>query len=819
MKSGRIVKFFRAKRFGFIAQDSRFKVLSSRDLTKDGFFDRVKSEIEMGFSVVVPGIRDEIPRELRRGRKEFEAFKQVHERLKGMFGTNYSVEKRNPFPSTLRPNSTHHIKHPSLEEICPYVYIVRKKDIFFQLEEDEIQSLSTDLNDLRVTFQIGEGRKGPEAYQIELLQDAPEHTEAFGRNSKELPVEFLRHIYDFMIEKDRNSWIVVGDETGDLNEFRGKNPENHAATMCWIAIPPNSNLPPLPPFFHVVDNKHYFEQAISSIANHQEVIMHQFRYKSGEEINDVPDASNQVHLIMWKDTLPLVLSEIAELCEEPTNVKIYIENVGHLSAGMPPLPGLLANWKKSMKQAWRNLIITEAKVLAKNPLEHPWLGYPDALGYLNTGRNWEDITLAKDVASLEQRTNLTPYRQNSLERVNRFFTAPHNPENFVKALFDFQQRDLEEYVKKFLGPLLTRHLQSFNQKNWRNLLEYMENNSESLQSQNAIHVIFEHCDFEQTLEMLTTDSYKFNFLMAALGSSNHSGDTKRSQTCKLLIDGLVESGFEPESHRKRHYNNLANGANDNEFDFELNMDDVGELLREFEEENALEMKINRKLAGAYAMTLALKGTEESLEIAWGLEEIIRDYAEASDPGGGDYARRLNLQAELLLAMENYEQARTHIETIIPEKVELDLLTLIETDGFLLAALMKACVLTNQGPSKYKVYSSFVTALLNHRHPSQRIAYWTARWAWQLGINDDAVAQHSTIHLLGLRQKPFFKKEAPGIILSCELLDLKHLGVIDADVEQFHSNVLAASTETTRQWVSAHPPTDEDWLAPLNFNYR
>ena len=118
----------------------------------------------------------------------------------------------------------------------------------------------------------------------------------------------------------------------------------------------------------------------------------------------------------------------------------------------------------------------------------------------------------------------------------------------------------------------------------------------------------------------------------------------------------------------------------------------------------------------------MEGTEESLEIAWGLEEIIRDYAEASDPGGGDYARRLNLQAELLLAMENCEQARTHIETIIPEKIELDLLTLIETDGFLLAALMKACVLTNQGPSKYKVYSSFVAALLNHRHPSPRIAY-------------------------------------------------------------------------------------------------
>ena len=65
MKAGRIVKFLTAKRCGFISQESQFKVLSPRDLTKDGFFDRVKTEIEMGFSVIVPGIRDQLPRELR----------------------------------------------------------------------------------------------------------------------------------------------------------------------------------------------------------------------------------------------------------------------------------------------------------------------------------------------------------------------------------------------------------------------------------------------------------------------------------------------------------------------------------------------------------------------------------------------------------------------------------------------------------------------------------------------------------------------------------------------------------------------------------
>ena len=634
----------------------------------------------------------------------------------------------------------------------------------------------------------------------------------------------VKGIYEQIASDHRDSWVILGDETGDLSEFKGLDPTNHVATMCWIAVPPKSNLPPLSPDFHVAHKsfergRELLQQASNNLLNNPDVLMFQFQFASGSEIQDVPAESAQVHLTFWKDTLPLVLNHVANLTKKPTNVKIFIENVGSLQAGTNPIIALLPTWKKGMGRAWENLVIDDMKILSKNPLEHPWLGYPDALGFFNAGREWGESELKRTIRTLEKKVIATPYRQAALERINGIFTTPHSPYDFVKKMFDFPQRDQKEYISKFFEHHLRKQVRSLTQRDWRNLLEYMENNSETLQSQNTIHVIFQHCDIDETLQKLKSDTYKFNFYMALLGSSNHSGDTEQSKMCKFMIDGLFDAGFEPESHRKRHYNNLANGANDNEFDFELNIDDVGELLREFQEENALEIKINRKLAGAYALTLALNGTEESLEIAWGLEEIIRDYAETSDPGGGDYARRLNLQAELLLAMEKYEQARIHIETVIPENIDQDLLNLIETDGFLLAALMKSCVLTNQGPSKYKVYSSFVTALLNHRHPSQRIAYWTARWAWQLGLKDDEVARQSTVHLLRLCQEELFQKEAPGVILSCELLDLKHLGVIAANVEQFHSNVLAASTETTRQWVSEHPPSDEDWLAPLNFNYR
>ena len=100
-------------------------------------------------------------------------------------------------------------------------------------------------------------------------------------------------------------------------------------------------------------------------------------------------------------------------------------------------------------------------------------------------------------------------------------------------MFDFTQRDQEEYISKFFGHHLRQQVKSLTQRDWRNLLEYMENNSETLQSQNTIHVIFQHCGIDETLQKLKSDIYKFNFYMALLGSSNHSGDTEQSKNVQI----------------------------------------------------------------------------------------------------------------------------------------------------------------------------------------------------------------------------------------------------------------------------------------------
>jgi hypothetical protein len=109
--------------------------------------------------------------------------------------------------------------------------------------------------------------------------------------------------------------------------------------------------------------------------------------------------------------------------------------------------------------------------------------------------------------------------------------------------------------------------------------------------------------------------------------------------------------------------------------------------------------------------------------------------------------------------------------------------------------------------------------LNEHHPSQRIAYWFCRWAQEIAQTDNELFRTCINHLLSLKDIPFFQKEAPGIILACELIDLNKRGLIEEEHESFLQNVLDNSEVFANEWVSNNPPNEDDWLAPLNFNYR
>jgi hypothetical protein len=128
-------------------------------------------------------------------------------------------------------------------------------------------------------------------------------------------------------------------------------------------------------------------------------------------------------------------------------------------------------------------------------------------------------------------------------------------------------------------------------------------------------------------------------------------------------------------------------------------------------------------------------------------------------------------------------------------------------------------LSGEGEDKFIEYSKSVPASLNEHHPSQRIAYWCVRWAHTIDHTSSPIVGECSEHLINLMNEPLFTHDAAGVMLACELLDLKHRGLVDVDAASFMQLVLSNSAESTREWVAAHPPNADDWLAPLNFNYR
>ena len=746
-----------------------YVIIDPKKILLQDTIQHIKTTIEQNGAILIPGILRRFPNSFGRIKKnkEFDVVDKIEAHLKEAFD-NLSVRKYDLFRPKNKTDGTSITGHPYLQETSPFTWLIRKKSV-------------------NVSF----------------------------NPRKKIPDALLQFIYSHIIEQDEDCWVIVGDETGDLGEFMGKEPENHQASMGWVVIPPKSDLPSLPSSFHVHDNEEHMNIATDHLLGSQGVQLYQFQYASGTRIEGVPSESAQMHLNFWKDTLPLVLNKISEHSEGIPKVRIYIETVGELEPGTNPVTALLSNWKLAMGDGWVN--IEKATVLAKSPLEHPWLGYPDAVGFINSPKSWKNSELKTKIAELKKRLVESPYRQYELGKINGLFLTKQPPVQFVKALFDFPQRDMKEYIVEYYGQQLKQRIEILTERDWYVILGEMEQHSAALQGQNATSVIFAHTDIKATLSKLKTGSLKFNFLMALLGCSNHNGDTRRSEFCKFNIEELLASEFEPTWPQKLHFLNLSNGANDNEFDFSIDDEKLSELLEKVNNDG-FQYDDERKLAGAYAQTLGLRCTEDDLNLAWEIEDLLRADS-ARDPLSQNHARRLNIKAELLLARSENIRARSFMEVDIPNEISDDLLSIVRTDGFFLACLLKSCALCEEDSTKFMVYSSYVEAMLDNRHPSQRIAYWTARWAWQIGLENDPIVQICIDHLIRMTNNEIFTKEAPGLILSCELLDLSALGLIEFDAQEFYNMVLQHSTASTRTWVQQNPPNEEDWLAPLTYNYR
>ena len=752
-------------------------------------------------------------------RKKDENLSKVLKKVEVSF-PDYNCEKFIPYDAT---------KHPFLNESTYGAIIIFPEKNDNNFSNETLSSLT--VKDLKqICRENGLIVSGLKKDIIERILEKLQSNYALTESEIEQCIIGVTQIIHKQQIANRKGWVILGDETGKLHEFVGRN-STRKSRMLWVVVPPDCDLPPLHPNFHGSDIELFggdLEQAMHALSIHSDKVKtFIFSYEKG----DIPASVNKLpfrhpgHLMMWQLTLPLIMEYVLSNSKSEESASIYIERLdGELSQGTKPLAPMILEFADSYRyrEIGTELSFSDTRILAKNPNEHGWLAYSDALGH-TLNENFASEEMKSAAEQLIRTTCSVPYRQESLNVSIR--TALKNlasPLVFLKSISNITSEDIRDYVRPFLTGSIVQARDSLSNSEWQTLLEHFKNTAETIEGQHAANLIVEGIDVDSMMDRFTRPMDRYIFLKSVLGSSNHVGTTKIANKCKVYINELLDNGLKLSIREQRKLKSLQGGASDNQFDWAHIIDFEG--LDEFAEDDVLDWnEETQHFFGSQALSRALRNETRDWDEALEIENKLRSIHQSNE----QYRRRFILYSELMMMKSEFDEAKKILEIEFPNQIGEDDNKLHLSDSYYLASLLKACALNNSVES-FKDYSKLVLNLLNEKHPSQRIAYWYCRWAHQLlqtGMEEHLegigiqVLESCLSHLLSLKNYDFFKKEAPGVILACELIDLNKRGLIEEEHESFLKEVLANSEVFANEWVEKNYPNEDDWLAPLNFNYR
>ena len=692
------------------------------------------------------------------------------------------------------------------------------------------------------------------------------------KENKSIMLGITKIVHQHQIEERGDAWLILGDETGSLEEFtEERRDKTRKGRMMWIAIPPDISLPRLSPEFHGKDYEQFhveMNSALEQLALHEDVEKFIFSHEQGQIPSMLKEPKSQSpHLMMWNNTLPLILEYLLPKIAD-SKVKIYIERVHPLEPGSLPMAASLqdigTNFEKRTKA--KNIEFIDHRILSKNPLEHGWLGYTDALGHI-----YNDIIPSDTIEYVNRLRNdsiSVPYRNDGIAVIRKLISeAAVSPLQFLKGIAGVNTKDQQDYVDSFLNSTISNSISELTSADWQDLLQHIKTTSNSEEGQKASIRILSFVNIRDIMQKLQHDIDKFDLLMSMIGTAGHIGATREGLDCISHIEDLFQNGLEVEPDRLLDFKNLKGGTMNNIFDFEHICETEipsGALSRSQmhyygSQANARALRNNPATAKTALANLDKKTLKQlqSDAIDLGIKIPGVGWAKACPPGGkkNDIIEALYNHAPGSDSLSDWEYSwkfESHLRNKTTEehsiirreiyKAELlnqnkqsdDALNILQTvsevnslsksfsdllgDGFFLAALLKSSALSKLDRTKFDQYTTKVPGLLSNYHPSQRIAYWCIRWAHELGILDNPLVEQCIDHMNGLTKIPVFTHDAAGLILACSLLDLESKEIVN-NGKEFFDSVIRNSHPSTINWINKHPPNKDDWLAPLNFNYK
>ena len=197
-------------------------------------------------------------------------------------------------------------------------------------------------------------------------------------------------------------------------------------------------------------------------------------------------------------------------------------------------------------------------------------------------------------------------------------------------------------------------MDSLNVDEWQDLLEHIDkNSSESKKGQRVTALIHDYIDIDKSLEKLEYSEYvQFDLLRMMLGTSNHRGAMAEGLRCKQICEKMFESGFEPTYEKRKKFENILPGLQDNMFNFNLENIEIPEYDKKMETQEIHKL-------GTIAQSLGLSGIEDNLDVAIQIESSLANH------GDDRYhkARHSILLAELLTDKNEYSKAKEILDGI------------------------------------------------------------------------------------------------------------------------------------------------------------
>ena len=649
-------------------------------------------------------------------------------------------------------------------------------------------------------------------------------------------------------EKER-SWYVFSDE-----RIIKKDGDNLSFNIMYSVISPwTTNQVLLSPGYHGYDTQHSHLETYNfyeEMLNNNEVTNYSFEIAMTREEKTGWEGEELTHQVM-ANTLPIITEIIRQKSfskgRKKFSIQFHAERYGNQKehivgdVGDPTHLETALNLKKLYDGKYGNGTMRIKKaftLLAKRPNEHPFMQYPDIVGRMyDTGKRH----------AFHEKTTVISGTLKTFEDVRNIIVNSNDSLKTITKLIDQREQGLVKFIvspeTQFLDNLLAGCIEDIlENEGILEVLKQIRDKHDSPVSQNISKIIFDKIkkimdEREDIKNMIEEDFWlKFNFNISKLADAEMKDNyplqkelIRELEEMKLSKDWGMK--LQKEDHIRYRFQLIL--VYQNWFKFDCNLSEAEGIYNKNPKSSD-----EKKLLACMALSFLLEG-DTSSEKYGRAEEYEKHLLETtSRKEKYSMSRRKTYELEIGI-IRDPEEALEKIN--IEENPTLDI-----SNSYYLAAVLKCIALNDFSSGKNQEQLYAVKKLLdsldldylvakNLGHPHQRIAYWYIRahlQIWPERYKTEKINKCIDYLIDKLHKKEWFN--SLGVILVCELLDLVHR--LDKDI--ISNNVelqqiqgcdliellqeISDSGKTapeTKKWLEQNWPDEEDWLRPLNYNYR